>query len=175
VYFELEVTIHRDPSEVFAFLRDKDLYVQKPGSPVLALDKTTAGPPAVGTRYREVVRMAPLVRATVFSEITRFEPPRYLEEVFRGAGMRGHLAYEFVALDGGTLLVQRETVEATGPLRWFAPALWAKLGPKLRERLDGIKRELDAGAAVQMGRPEPPNPGVNPTTPCEVDSGSEQT
>lgn len=174
MYFELEVTIHRDPSEVFAFLRDKDLYVQEPGSPVLALDKTTAGPPAVGTQYREVVRISPLVRATVFSQVTRFEPPRYLEEDFWGAAMRGHLAYEFIARDGGTVLVQRETVEATGPLRWFAPALWRKLGPKLRERLDGIKRELDAGAVVQTGRPNAPNPGVNPNTRREADSGRER-
>jgi hypothetical protein len=152
VHFDLQVTIDRSPSEVFAFLRDKDLHPQDADSPVLALDKTSPGPPGVGTRYREVVQMMPLVRATIFSEITRFEPPQYLEEDFWGGAMRGHLAYEFVARGSGTVLMQRETVEAAGLLRAIAPMLWRRLGPRLRERLEGIKQELEAGWPVQPER-----------------------
>jgi hypothetical protein len=59
VYFELSVAIARPPSDVFAFLRDKDLYPQQADSPVLALEKTTVGATGVGTRYREVVQMLP--------------------------------------------------------------------------------------------------------------------
>lgn len=88
MYFELEVAIERKPAEVFAFMRDKDLYPQKPGSKVLALEKLTPGRPGVGTRYREVVRMLPFFRGTILSEITRFEVPYHLEESFAGAGMR---------------------------------------------------------------------------------------
>jgi len=55
--FDLEVWIEREPAEVFAFLRDKDLYPQEPGSPVLALDQLTRDPPGVGTQLirRETV------------------------------------------------------------------------------------------------------------------------
>ena len=152
MYFELGVAIKREPSEVFAFLRDKDLYPQKPGSPVLALEQLTPGPPGVGTRYREVVQMLPFIRATILSTITRFEPPYRLEEDFSGAGMRGHLAYEFVPRPGGTLLVQREKVDAVGLMRIVAPLAWRRLGPELRERLHGIQSELDSGWVVQVDR-----------------------
>lgn len=141
--FELSVTINRPPADVFAFLRDKDAYQQKPGSPVLALDKTTPGPAGVGTRYREVVQMLPFARGEILSEITRFEPDRCLEEDFSGAGMEGHLAYEFVPQNGGTLLIQREHLRARGILRLVAPVIRVTLGRQLRRRLDGIRRELE--------------------------------
>ena len=107
MYFELSVAIARPPSDVFAFLRDKDLYPQQADSPVLALEKTTVGAASVGTRYREVVQMLPFARGEMLSQITRFEPPRYLEEDFHGAGMRGHLAYEFVPDGDRTVLISR--------------------------------------------------------------------
>jgi len=152
MYIELEVMIEREPAEVFAFLRDKDLYPQEPGSPVLALDQLTPDPPGVGTRYREVVRVLPFVRVVIVSEVTRFDPPHHLEEDFEGGGVRGHLAYEFVPRDGGTQLIQRETVEAVGAMRVFAALAWRSLGPRLRERLDGIKRDLDSGWVVDLDR-----------------------
>ena len=89
LYFELSIRIERPTADVFAFLRDKDLYPQEPGSPVLALEKTTAGPTAVGTRYREVVQMLPFVRGEILSEITCYEPPRRLQERFWGAANAG--------------------------------------------------------------------------------------
>ena len=47
MYFELSITINRSPSDVFAFLRDKDKYPQEDGSPVLILEKITPGPRAL--------------------------------------------------------------------------------------------------------------------------------
>ncbi len=60
--FELSIVIKRPPTAVFDFLRDKDKFQQPAGSPVLALEQTTPGPAAVGTRYREVVQMLPFIR-----------------------------------------------------------------------------------------------------------------
>ena len=74
MYFELSILIRRSPSDVFAFLRDKDQYPQEDDSPVLILEKTTVGPVGVGTRYREVVQMLPFVRGEILSGITRNEP-----------------------------------------------------------------------------------------------------
>lgn len=151
MHFELSVTIERTPAEVFAFLRDKHLYPQPPGSPVLVLDKTTDGPVGVGTGYREVVRMLPLVRGEILSEVTRFEPPHHLEERFSGSGMRGHLAYEFVPQDDATLLVQREDLELLGAVRLLARPMEWMLARRLRERLDSIKSDLESGWRVEIG------------------------
>jgi hypothetical protein len=150
--FELSVTIERTPSDVFAFLRDKDLYPQEPGSPVLALDKTTEGPPGLGTRYREVVQMLPLMRGEILSEITRYEPDRFLEEDFEGAGMRGHLAYEFVPHGGGTELIQRETLQPLGLLKLVGPLIQRMLSRRLHERLESIKVVLESGWRVNSSR-----------------------
>jgi hypothetical protein len=131
--------------DVFRFLRDKDRYPQEPGSPVLALDKITDGEPRVGTRYREVVQMAPFVRSEILSVITRYEPPRFLGEDFEGARMRGHLAYEFAPDVDGTLLIQRETLEPVGALTMVSPVIRLMLARRLQIRLDGIKRVLESG------------------------------
>lgn len=152
MYFELEVTIDRMPAEVFAFLRDKDRYRQKPGSAVLALELLTPEPPQVGSHYREVVRMLPFVHAEIRSRITRFEPPRWLDEDFEGAGMRGHLSYEFIPVGSATRLVQRESIQTVGLMRLLAPLVKRTLLPQLEQRLQSIRAELEAGYQVSLER-----------------------
>jgi len=148
VYFELSTSINRPPADVFVFLRDKDKYPQEEDSPVLALEKTTPGPPRVGTCYREVVQMLPFYRGEILSEITRFEPNEYLEEDFRGAGMVGHLAYQFLPEKEGTKLIQRETLRYQGLLRFCEPIIRVILNHRLRERLKDIKAALEAGSTA---------------------------
>ena len=148
MYFELSINIDRTPREVFAFLRDKDKFPQKPGSPVLVLEQTSPGPPGVGTRYREVVQMLPFYRGELLSEITCFEPGERLEEDFEGAGLRGHLAYRFIGEQGRTILIQQETVEPTGILRVLEPIIKRALLRQLWRRLKGIKQILEAGWVV---------------------------
>ena len=148
MYFELSISINRPPADVFAFLRDKDKYPREEGSPVLALEKTTLGPPGVGTRYREVVQMLPFYRGEILSEITRFEPNEHLEEDFRGAGMYGHLAYQFLPEKEGTKLIQRETLHHHGLLRFCEPVIRAILDRRLRERLEDIRADLEGGFPV---------------------------
>ena len=152
MYFELSVTIDRPPSDVFAFLRDKDLYPQEPDSPVLVLEKTTSGPPALGTRYREVVQMLPFIRGEILSEITSYEPYRYLGERFQGAGMQGCLLYEFAPCGDGTKLTQRETLHPLGILRLAGPAIKRMLYRRLPERLEAIKSILESGWQVSLSR-----------------------
>jgi hypothetical protein len=139
MYFELSITINRSPSDVFAFLRDKDTYPQEEGSPVLILEKITPGPPGVGARYREVVQMLPFVRGEILSEITRFEPGKFLAEDFHGAGMDGHLADQFLAEGGGTKLIQRETIRWRGLLKILEPLIRLVLSRQLKERRDCSK------------------------------------
>lgn len=148
MYFELSITINRSPSDVFAFMRDKDQYPQEEGSPVLLLEKTTPGPPGVGTRYREVVQMLPFIRREILSEITRFEPNEFLEEDFKGAGMEGHLAYQFLPEDDGTKMIQRETLYARGILKLFEPIIERMLKRRVSLRLMDIKTVLESGWEV---------------------------
>jgi hypothetical protein len=149
MYFDLSISIDRSPEDVFGFLRDKDKYPQEPGSPVLVLEQTTPGPAEVGTRYREVVRMLPLVRGEIHSVITDFEPGRCLGEDFEGAGMVGHLEYRFEADGEGTRLKQRETIQTRGFVRALAPLMKRILGRQLRKRLEGIKKILEGGWVVE--------------------------
>ena len=146
--FELSISIDRPPADVFAFLRDKDKYPQESDSPVLLLEKTTPGPPGVGTRYHEVLQMLPFYRGAIDSEITRFEPDEFLEEDFEGLGMSGHLAYQFVPEGEGTRLIQRETLQYRGILRLLEPLIQRVLGRRLIERLEGIKEILEGGWVI---------------------------
>ena len=145
MYFELSISIKRSPADVFAFLRDKDQVAHEEGSPVLVLEKTTPGPPRVGTHYREVVRMLPFLTGEILSEITRFEPYRHLEEKFQGAGMHGHLAYQLLPEMDGTQLIQREMIHYRGVLKYCGPILQVFLSRRLRERLENIKAVLESG------------------------------
>ena len=147
MHFDLSVTIARPPATVFAFLRDKHLHVQEAGSPVLALEKTSPGAVGVGTRYRELVRMLPALRGEISSTVTRYEPDRALEEDFEGAGTSGHLAYGLAPVDGGTWLVQRQTLELAWWLRPLTPLVRRAFGRRLRGRLDGIAELLEGRAA----------------------------
>jgi len=146
--FERFIYIQRPPEDVFVFLRDKDLYPQETGSPVLLLEKTSPGPAGVGTRYLEVVQMLPLVKVDIRSEIRRYEPPANLEEFFWNAGMEGYLAYTFEAKGQGTRLIQKETLCFKGVLSVFAPLLERMLIKKIEERLADIKTILESGWQV---------------------------
>jgi hypothetical protein len=149
MYFELSIYINRPPADVFTFLRDKHAFPQEPGSPVLILDKTSPGPARLGTHYREVVQMFPGIRGEILSEITRFEPCSHLEEDFHGAGMEGHLAYEFIRSGEGTQLIQRYTLHARGFLKISSPLMRWMLAPRLLERLETIKSVLESGWQAQ--------------------------
>ena len=66
--------------------------------------------------------------------------------------MQGSLTYTFQATQGGTLLIQQETVHFKGLLWLFAPILEWMLLKKIEERLAGIKHILESDWPV--GLPE---------------------
>lgn len=80
----------------------------------------------------------------VLEVITRFEPDEYLEENFESAGFKGHLAYQFLAEDDGTRLIQRETMVARGLLKVFEPLIARTFFRHLQERLEAIKAILES-------------------------------
>jgi len=141
--FDLAITIKRNQSDVFLFLRDKDKYKQKKGSPVLVLEKITEGAVEVGTKYREVVQMLPFYKGEIISVITRYDQPQHLEEDFSGAGMKGHLAYHLIKEANSTKLIQQESIEFIFPLNLLNPGIRKVLHRKLVERLEEIKLDLE--------------------------------
>ncbi len=145
--FERSISINCKPEKVFSFLRDKDQFQQEPDSPVLLLEKTTPGPVGVGTSYREVVQMFPLIKGEILSTVQRYEPPRYLEESFRGTGMDGNLAYEFIPVEEGTHLIQRETIQFHGLFGLFSSLMGRMLLKAVEARLEGIKKVLESKPA----------------------------
>ena len=148
MYFDLSITINRPPSEVFAFLRDKDTFPQKPDSPVLQLDKITLEPATVGTQYVEIVQMLPGVKGVIRSRITCYQPYSRLDEDFEGAGMKGHLSYLFMPKTKGTLLIQQETIQWIGIMKFYSPIIRPILERQLVSRLNEIKTILESGWEV---------------------------
>jgi len=147
---EFRIQINKPPVEVFQFLCNKDTYKQQDGSPVLLLEKTTAGPLNVGTRYREVVQMAPFVKSQILSEITRYEPYSVLEEKWSGSGLKGILTYFFHQVDQGTELVQHVNIETHWLLRPFNTIISKTYSKAAQYRLGIIKTVLETGQSPDV-------------------------
>ena len=145
ITFRSSVNIKRRPEAVFDMLANLDRVQQAEDSPVLALEYTTSGPPGLGSKYREVVRMLPFYNGEFLSEITAFEPPRLLEIAWTGPAMTGRDRYELTEIQDGTKLVHQKWVSCPGLLRMMEPFMRKALFARLEERLDAIKRLLEGG------------------------------
>jgi hypothetical protein len=147
--FDLAIPIKRAPDEVFRFLADIQRYGDhRPGSRVPVMDKVTPGPTRVGTRWHEVVRLAPRLHMTVWSWVTEYEPPRRMLESFRSSWMRGWIEYRVEPTEAGAILHHRESLIPRGPLRWLDRPIARMLRPNLVARLQSIRGLLEGGAVV---------------------------
>lgn len=151
---DVAVSIGRPPAVVFAFLADiQDQVGEASRSIVPELEKVTAGPTRVGTTWREVVRVAPGLRFTIWSEATAVEPDRRLEETFAARWMHGSVAYEITPTATGCVLRQRQVVTPRGPLRPVDPLLAGAFRARVEARLAGIRDHLEAAAPAAHLRP----------------------
>jgi hypothetical protein len=145
--FDYSVTIRRPPRAVFAMLADvQDWGKEERAALVPVMEKTTPGPTRVGTRWHEVIQLAPHLTMTVWSEVVAIEQDRLLDERFWAWWMRGRLLYTMTPIDGGTVLRQRERLEPRGPLRLIDAFLARRLGPAIEARLRAIGGMLQAAA-----------------------------
>lgn len=142
---DLAIPIRRPPAVVFAFLTDvQDHMTEASRSIVPELEKVTPGPTRVGTRWREVVRVAPGLRFTIWSEATAVEPDRRLVETFAARWMRGSLTYELTPTPGGCELRQRQVAIPRGPLRLLDRPLERRFRARVATRLAGIRDHTEA-------------------------------
>ena len=158
IAFSSSIRIRRPPEAVFHFLSNLHTLQQAGGSPVLALEQITAGPPGPGFKYREVVRMLPFYTGEFVTEIAVFEPPGVLELAWTGPAMTGRDRYEITATHDGTELIHKKWVSSPGLLRIMEPFLQRPLFPRLQARLEEIKRGLETEPAL---RPSP-SPSTSP-------------
>lgn len=153
--FDYSVTIHRPPSAVYAMLADiQDWGKEERVALVPVMEKVTPGPTRVGTRWHEVIALAPHVTMTVWSEVVALELDHLLDERFWAWWMRGRLEYTMTPVDGATILRQRERLEPRGPFRLIDGLIARRLGPAIEARLEAIARMLDAaGEQVPSAAP----------------------
>lgn len=142
--YDISIPIRRPPAVVFAALADIQRYVA-PGSPVPEMEKVPDGPTVVGTRWREVVRLAPHITMTIWSEVTAIEPERLLAETFRGPWMRGTLRYTIEPTPTGCAVRQEQTVTPLGPLRLGSRVMDRMFRPRVTARLESIRDGLEGG------------------------------
>lgn len=152
--FNLRTPIACPPAEVFAFLRDIDRYAGRPGTVVPVYDKLTPGPPHLGTRYREIIRVLPGWYIENQAEITRLEPDARLDlrYAFRHSTMRGDLSYRLIPTSQGTYLVQQQSLQLQGWLRLFTLPVFLLFGRQVRRRLADIKFLLETDALDRLAQ-----------------------
>jgi hypothetical protein len=143
IVWSSSIDIRRPPEVVFDLLANIQDVQQSDDSLVLVLDLITEGPPRLGSKYREVVQMMPLIKGEIISEITAFDPPRVLEMAWRGPGMTGIDRYELASIEDGITLNHKKCVSYPGVLRILEPFMRIPLVPRLEERLVDIKRLLE--------------------------------
>lgn len=143
--FDGVVRIRASPGRVYEVLADIQDWAVHPGSPVEAMEKDPPGTTRVGTRWRGVVRIAPLVTLTMWSEATEVAPDHLLALRFRGGSMQGRLTYTLVEDGPDTVLRQQETMHAVGWLKPFDAFLGRSLQGRLGHRLDEIRDMFTAG------------------------------
>lgn len=141
VDFDFSVRIATAPAAVFDLLVDVQEYAAEP---VLSMVKDPPGATAVGTRWREEIRLAPMVRMVVWSEVTELDPGRCLSMVFHQRGFSGRLTYTVQADRDGSILRQQESLQLRWLLRPLAGVVERALRSRLEERLDDIRRLLEA-------------------------------
>jgi uncharacterized protein YndB with AHSA1/START domain len=119
--FEATVTIDRPVDEVFAFLADGE-NDGKFSSRIVEIEKTTEGPPGVGTVYASTAKDAGFKQRHEF-ELTEFEPPRRIRwrELSKSPVFVPEGGYDIAPAGAGTDLTFFNELEGRGLGKLIAP------------------------------------------------------
>ena len=148
--FENTVTIQRPAEEVFAFLADFE-NIPKWNYAIEETHKASAGPPRVGTRYRQT-RSIPS-RSTEDFEVTVFEPASRLAIHGQIGPFQATISYELEARAGTTRLINNVELDPSrAMLRLAAPLATPKIKAAVAQNLAKLRLVLEDG--------QPPAPQV---------------
>lgn len=142
--FDLSVRIERRPEEVFALLADVQDAEPIPRRAAVRMTKEPAGSTTIGTRWHERVRILPGYWLRVESVASTVDQPIRLGMDFDSLWFTGHLTYDIEPVPGGCILHQREVLRPRWLLGWMRSFIGRGLRPRLIERLDDIKRLVEA-------------------------------
>lgn len=141
--FSNSVTIHRGPSEVFAFLADP-ANIPKWNYAISATRELTPGPFGVGTRLQQT-RSFPRP-AVEELEVTEFVPERRM--VLRGdvGPLTGTLVYLVEQVPEGTRLTNAADLTGRGPLQLLAPFATGRVREAVAANLEKLRALLESSA-----------------------------
>jgi len=139
VVVEAEVDIERSPEDVFDHCSDH--CHQPEWNPMMKrIDKLTAGPVGVGTRYvAEFVKGPPMVM-----ECSRYERPATWSLTGESPVLKATGGWQVLPTAGGSRLVMRAEIELNGPLKLAGPLLRRREQPMFERDLANIKARLEA-------------------------------
>jgi carbon monoxide dehydrogenase subunit G len=143
VEIKLSIEISRPVEQVFEFLHDFENHHRERNSQVLHVERITSGPSGVGSRYRETVQMLPLVKTVFTTEVSQFEPPRFLQFTWSGGGMEGVLEFSLESTGDRTRLNFREQIQPRGMMKLVGPIIQTSFRNTMADRLEGIKHTLE--------------------------------
>jgi len=140
------VLIRRPPAAVFAVVSDLEHATHwVPG--LVALEKLTPGPVAVGTQYRQRIHLAGRDVEGVLV-ISALEPERVFAHTSRAgpAKLFGH--FELTPEDGGTRVAHHHEIRLSGLARAMAPLVASKAEHNTAQALENLRQLLEQGSVV---------------------------
>ncbi len=141
MHFSNQITIGRPVHEVFEFVADPE-NIPKWNYAIEETRKTSDGPVAVGTTYRQV-RTIPS-RSEESLQVTELEPDDRFA-IHGGLGpFVGTLTYGFDDVDGSTKLTNTADLEASGLLKLAAPIAVGRIRDAVAQNLGVLKGILEA-------------------------------
>lgn len=150
--YDNEIVVRAAPEVVYDIVAEPQKYA--PPSVVPELVKVSSGPTRVGTRWREAVRLAPLVMLRTQTEAVAVDAPRLLTLAWKGPWMHGQLTYLLTACPEGTRFRQQETMATEGPLRLIDGWVGRSLAGRLTSRMNDIRTLAESGRAQRDGAPQ---------------------
>jgi Polyketide cyclase / dehydrase and lipid transport len=147
---QVSVDIDREPEAVYARLLDFTRHSEFSGA-LARVEQTTAGPIAVGTRFRAQETVP--AKFVSFSEITALDKPRLIAwKAWVPHAMRTRWEFRIEPRAGGTRLVQLSEWEAAGPVGWLMLNLHRKrnVARENRRTLEQIKDALESNVREQV-------------------------
>ena len=140
ISFTNTIRINRSPSDIYAYLSDLE-HTPEWNWAIAETTKTTQGPVAIGTRYRQT-RTVP-APATESLEISSLDANRHIEVQGTLAAMRARLDYELTEVGDGTEIVNTVQLEPQGALRLAGPIVGPRIKSAVASNLADLKTRLE--------------------------------
>jgi uncharacterized membrane protein len=141
ITFTNVIHIERSVEQVYAYLSDLE-NTPRWNWAITETKKSTPGPIAVGTRYRQT-RSVPR-QTTEYLEISALEPNRRIEVQGTLAQLPAHLIYELNETETGTELVNTVRLEPQGALRLVGSILGSRIEHAVAENLGTLEALLES-------------------------------